>query len=154
MLPATFVTERLAFKSAYDMVDAVARFHAMFQLDHPPLVSLGTYPDAPRSLQPDEVAMYLWQEHMRANSVCYALSERASSDLVGTHSVLVPDPSDLTPWIGILLISAQHRRKGYGSGALNAVHGHLLALGWSRIGCAIDVGQPSSWRDRRFLHHW
>jgi hypothetical protein len=97
------LTDRLAFEPAYELVDAVARFHAMFGLDDPPLISLSTEPDAPRSLDPDDISMYLWQEHMRAKAMCYALSERTTHDLIGTLAVLVPDPTDETHGSGFCL---------------------------------------------------
>jgi GNAT superfamily N-acetyltransferase len=144
VLPAILFSDRMAFEPAYGMADVVARIHAMFILDDPPLVSLGSESDLARPLEQDDVAMYLWQEHVRANSACYALTERTTSDLIGTLSILVPDPTDLTPWIGILHISAQHRRKGYGREALSAIHVRLPALGWSSVRCAVEVGRPSS----------
>lgn len=94
MLSTTVLTDRIALQPAYDLPEIVARLHAIFSLDDPPLISLGVAPDGPRPLQPDEVAMYLWQEHTRSSSICYALSLRASEDLLGTLSILVPNPAD------------------------------------------------------------
>lgn len=129
---------------ASDWPDVAQQFHLMFNLDKPCKVSLSAAPDRGRGLLQDEVAQYIWQEATRAGSRCYALTSSAGIQLPGTLALSVRHPDRDGAWIGLLLIARPHRRQGYGSEAVNAIHQHLATTGYRTVGCAVELAALSS----------
>ena len=120
-----------------------AEFTALFNLDDPPVLTTDGGLDQPRHLTDDDVRMYLWQESVRSGSHCYGLRDRVSRSLVGTLAVLVPNPDDGVPWVGLLLVAKPLRGQGLGGEILDALHSELATQGWPSVKCAVVQESPA-----------
>ncbi len=94
-----------------------------------------------------DVEMYLWIETTRENSHCLSIRLRASGELIGIASLVVPHPREPYPWIGLLLIHKEYQGKGFGKEALAAIEEVLAAQGWPEVRLGALKGLPE---DRRF----
>ena len=59
-----------------------------------------------------------------------ALRDRASGEPVGVIEYLEVNPQDGHPWIGLILVSAEHQREGLAAEAMAAVC-DLITLNWA-----------------------
>ena len=59
-----------------------------------------------------------------------ALRDRASGELGGVIEYLEVNPQDGHPWIGLILVSAEHQREGLAAEAMEAVC-DLITLNWA-----------------------
>ncbi len=71
----------------------------------------------------------------------------ATDEVVGCAAMLLPNPDDELPWIGLLLIDADHQRHGLGSEVGSAIDDFLLGAGWKRVRLNVLTAQPDA---RRF----
>lgn len=76
---------------------------------------------------------YVDVESGRRNGVCLAIVERATSRIIGSAALLMPNPVDRVPWIGVLVIEADRQRMGFGSEAAEVIEQLAASLGWSEI---------------------
>lgn len=90
---------------------------------------------------------YLAVEAGRANGHCLALVERATGSVMGSASLVVPNPADGVPWIGLLIIRADRQNRGLGREAAVALERTLARDGWPEVRLAVLAANP---RARRF----
>ena len=94
-----------------------------------------------------EASRYLAAEVGRRSGVCLSVVERASRQVVGTAALLVPNPADGVPWIGLLILRADRQGLGLGSEAATALARALAREGWPAVRLAVALGDL---RARRF----
>ncbi len=96
-IPVTVLTE---------LASLYASQHEFFSLS-------GDFPDA-HDIRPEQVAAALTEE--MAHPGAEVLLARSAGRVVGVAITLAhhPDPTDPDPWIGLLIVDARERRKGYG----------------------------------------
>jgi RimJ/RimL family protein N-acetyltransferase len=63
------------------------------------------------------------------NGHCLAIRRRDGNQLGGTTALLVPNPEDDTPWLGLLMISGRHQGQGLGREGLGACEEQVAADG-------------------------
>jgi RimJ/RimL family protein N-acetyltransferase len=94
-----------------------------------------------------DAARYLAVETARENGTCLALVERAKGDVVGTVALLLPNPADGVPWIGILVLRSDRQGRGLGREAVTALEDALARAGWPQVRLAVRVADAPA---RRF----
>ena len=90
---------------------------------------------------------YIDVESRRRNGVCLAIVERATGRVIGSAALLIPNPVDRVPWIGVLVIEADRQRIGFGSEAAEAIEQLVAGLGWGEIRLNVLATNPGA---RRF----
>ena len=100
-----------------------------------------------RSFDLADADRYLAAETGRANGQCLALVERATGAVVGSAALVVPNPSDGVPWVGLLIIRADRQNRGLGRETATAVERTLARDGWPEVRLAVLASNP---RARRF----
>jgi GNAT superfamily N-acetyltransferase len=95
----------------------------------------------------DEIGLHLWQESVRENSTFLVIRLRATTEVVGCAAMLVPNPDDQLPWVGLLLIDADRQRRGLGTEVVNAIEDFLTGAGWNRVRLNVLTALPGP---RRF----
>ena len=94
-----------------------------------------------------EASRYLAAEAGRQNGVCLSIVERTSRQVVGTAALLVPNPADGVPWIGLLILRADRQGLGLGTEAAAAMERWLARAGRPAVRLAVARGEI---RARRF----
>ncbi|MBM3266429.1 MAG: GNAT family N-acetyltransferase [Candidatus Sericytochromatia bacterium] len=102
----------------------------------------------------DDAGRYLAEEIDREDSRCLVLRERTGSRIVGTACLLVPNPSDGLPWLGLLLVHGESQGHGIGAEALQAIEHALAGEGWERlrIGVLLANGRARRFWGREGFH--
>jgi RimJ/RimL family protein N-acetyltransferase len=59
-----------------------------------------------------------------------ALRERETGELVGVIEYMNLNPNDGHPWVGLIIVAAEHQRAGLAGEAMNAVSEHVN-LNWA-----------------------
>ncbi|MET7702510.1 GNAT family N-acetyltransferase [Streptomyces sp. NPDC005485] len=103
----------------------------------------GDFPD-PDDIRPEQVAAALAEE--LANPHVDVLLARAAGRLVGVAITLAhhPDPADPDPWIGLLLVSADEQRKGYGRELATLVENRFQSAGRTAVRLAVLDNNPKA----------
>lgn len=98
-----------------------------------------------------DVEMYLWQGIEGEGSRCLAIRRREDGRLVGTASLLAPNPRDGVPWIGLLVVSGDAQGGGLGTEAARAIETALAEEGWPEVRLAVLRARPAirAWWERR-----
>jgi RimJ/RimL family protein N-acetyltransferase len=91
-----------------------------------------------------DVEMFLWQATMRENGACLEARVAGQKGLVGVVAWITLHPRDRCPWIGCIVLHADHQRRGLGSEVLRAVEQLLAAAGWERVLASPPLAQPSA----------
>src|SRR5574341_694912 len=65
-----------------------------------------------RSYDAADVERFLLQETIRENSHCLAIRLRETREVVGTAAFVAPHPVVRSPWIGLLIMDANHQTQG------------------------------------------
>jgi RimJ/RimL family protein N-acetyltransferase len=92
-------------------------------------------------------ARYVDMESRRQNGLCLTVIERATHRIVGSAALLVPNPADGVPWIGLLIIAGDHQGAGLGAEAAQALERFLAERGWAEVRLGVLIANP---RARRF----
>ena len=80
-----------------------------------------------------DVEMLLWQGTMGEGSTCLEARVAGQEGPAGVVAWMAPHPRDQCPWIGCIVLHADHQRQGLGSEVLRAVERLLAAAGWERV---------------------
>ncbi|MFD3586013.1 GNAT family N-acetyltransferase [Streptomyces sp. NPDC058683] len=101
----------------------------------------GDFPD-PDDIRPEQVAGALADE--LANPDVEVLLARAEGRLVGVVVTLArhPDPADPDPWIGLLMVDAAARARGYGRRIAEGVEERFRAAGRDALRLAVLENNP------------
>ncbi|MFJ3761721.1 GNAT family N-acetyltransferase [Streptomyces sp. NPDC090080] len=101
----------------------------------------GDFPD-PDDIRPEQVAGALADEML--NPDVEVLLARAEGRLVGVAITLArhPDPEDPDPWIGLLLVDAAARARGYGRRIAEGVEERFRAAGRVAVRLAVLENNP------------
>ncbi|MGW7424477.1 GNAT family N-acetyltransferase [Streptomyces sp. NPDC054813] len=101
----------------------------------------GDFPD-PDDIRPEQVAGALADE--LANPDVEVLLARAEGRLVGVVITLArhPDPADPDPWIGLLMVDAGARARGYGRRIAEGVEERFRAAGRDALRLAVLENNP------------
>ncbi|MFJ9347146.1 GNAT family N-acetyltransferase [Streptomyces sp. NPDC101237] len=101
----------------------------------------GDFPD-PDDIRPEQVAEALADEMV--NPDVEVLLARAEGRLVGVAITLArhPDPEDPDPWIGLLLVDAAARARGYGRRIAEGVEERFRAAGRDAVRLAVLENNP------------
>ncbi|MEU9150146.1 GNAT family N-acetyltransferase [Streptomyces sp. NPDC048417] len=101
----------------------------------------GDFPD-PDDIRPEQVAGALAEE--LANPEVEVLLARAEGQLVGVVVTLArhPDPADPDPWIGLLMVDAAARARGYGRRIAEGVEERFRAAGRDALRLAVLENNP------------
>ncbi|MFI6022137.1 GNAT family N-acetyltransferase [Streptomyces sp. NPDC051287] len=101
----------------------------------------GDFPD-PDDIRPEQVAGALADEML--NPDVEVLLARAEGRLVGVAITLArhPDPEDPDPWIGLLLVDAAARARGYGRRIAEGVEERFRAAGRDAVRLAVLENNP------------
>ncbi|MFE4966922.1 GNAT family N-acetyltransferase [Streptomyces sp. NPDC056660] len=101
----------------------------------------GDFPD-PDDIRPEQVAAALAEE--LANPDVEVLLARAEGRLVGVVVTLArhPDPADPDPWIGLLMVDAAARARGYGRRIAEGVEERFRAAGRDALRLAVLANNP------------
>lgn len=101
----------------------------------------GDFPD-PDDIRPEQVATTLADE--LADPDVEVLLARSAGRLVGVVITLGrhPDPDDVDPWIGLLMVDAGIQRQGYGRQLVSLVESRLRAGGRSAVRLAVLDNNP------------
>ncbi|MEV7322426.1 GNAT family N-acetyltransferase [Streptomyces sp. NPDC093970] len=101
----------------------------------------GEFPD-PDDIRPEQVAGALADEMV--NPDVEVLLARAEGRLVGVVITLArhPDPADPDPWIGLLLVDAGARARGYGRRIAEGVEERFRAAGRAAVRLAVLENNP------------
>ncbi|MFG3021959.1 GNAT family N-acetyltransferase [Streptomyces sp. NPDC048254] len=101
----------------------------------------GDFPD-PDDIRPEQVASALAEE--LANPDVEVLLARAEGRLVGVVVTLArhPDPADPDPWIGLLMVDAAARARGYGRRIAEGVEERFRAAGRDALRLAVLENNP------------
>ncbi|MEU9977360.1 GNAT family N-acetyltransferase [Streptomyces sp. NPDC051014] len=101
----------------------------------------GDFPD-PDDIRPEQVAGALADEMV--NPDVEVLLARAEGRLVGVAITLArhPDPEDPDPWIGLLLVDAAARARGYGRRIAEGVEERFRAAGRDAVRLAVLENNP------------
>jgi GNAT superfamily N-acetyltransferase len=101
----------------------------------------GDFPD-PDDIRPEQVAAALAEE--LANPDVEVLLARAEGRLVGVVVTLArhPDPADPDPWIGLLMVDAAARARGYGRRIAEGVQERFRAAGRDALRLAVLENNP------------
>src|SRR5687768_1807166 len=91
-----------------------------------------------------DVEMFLWQATMREDGACLEARVAGQEGPVGVVAWIAPHPRDRCPWIGCILIHADHHRRGLGREVIRAVEQLLAAAGWERVLACPPLAQPSA----------
>jgi RimJ/RimL family protein N-acetyltransferase len=94
-----------------------------------------------------EAQRYLETEGGRTNGQALVLVERDSGAVIGSAALLVPNPADGIPWIGLLILRADRQGRGLGREAATAIERRLARDGWAEVRLAVLATNP---RARRF----
>jgi RimJ/RimL family protein N-acetyltransferase len=97
-----------------------------------------------------DVERYLWQETRRDSSRCLAIRQREDGHLIGTTCLLVPNPRDDVPWIGLLILMKDAQGRGMGTEIASAIEEHLAKESWSELRLSVLRSRP---RDRAWWEH-
>lgn len=101
----------------------------------------------PRIDDAEAATRYVAGERAREHGRCLALVDRSSGSVIGLVSLLVPNPADGVPWIGLLVVAADRQGRGLGGEAVAALESALVRGGWDAV-CLSVVA--SNERGRRF----
>ena len=91
-----------------------------------------------------DVEMFLWQATMREDGACLEARVAGQKGPVGVVAWIAPHPRDRCPWIGCIVLHADHQRRGLGSEVFLAVEQLLAAAGWERVRASPPLAQPSA----------
>jgi len=97
-----------------------------------------------RSYELWDVERFLVQETLRENSHCLAIRLRETGQVVGMVAFVAPHPEVPSPWIGLLIISADCQSQGLGSEAATALEEYLRGKGWADVRLAVLQGLPKA----------
>ncbi|MFD7875240.1 GNAT family N-acetyltransferase [Streptomyces sp. NPDC059766] len=124
-IPAPLLTELTALYAS------ARTFHALS----------GEFPD-PDDIRPEQVAAALADELAQPGAEVFLA--RSEGRLVGVVVTLArhPDPADPDPWIGLLMVDAQERRKGHGRELAAAVEERFRAAGRDAVRLAVLDANP------------
>jgi RimJ/RimL family protein N-acetyltransferase len=89
-----------------------------------------------------DVEMFLWQGTMSEGSTCLEIRDAEQDELVGVLAWMAPHPRDQCPWIGCIVLRADHQRQGLGSEVLRRVEQLLTAEKWERVRASPLLAQP------------
>jgi GNAT superfamily N-acetyltransferase len=89
-----------------------------------------------------DVEMFLWQGTMGEGSTCLEARVAGQDGPAGVVAWIAPHPRDQCPWIGCVVLHADHQRQGLGSEVLRAVEQLLAAAGWERVRASPPFAQP------------
>ncbi|MFJ5777516.1 GNAT family N-acetyltransferase [Streptomyces sp. NPDC093094] len=122
-LPGPLLTELTALYASH------RDFHAL----------TGDFPD-PDDIRPEQVAAALADE--LAHPDAEVLLARSEGRLVGIAVTLAhhPDPGDPDPWIGLLMVRADARRRGHGRQLVSLVEDRFRAAGRTAVKLAVLDG--------------
>lgn len=98
----------------------------------------------PTNCDRSDVEMFLWQATMREDGACLEVRVAEQEAPVGVVAWISPHPRDRCPWIGCIVLHADHQRRGLGSEVLRAVEQLLAAAGWERVRASPPLVQPSA----------
>jgi RimJ/RimL family protein N-acetyltransferase len=90
-----------------------------------------------------EAARYLETESQRENGLCLSIVERATRRVIGMAALLVPNPADGVPWIGLLIVAADRQDAGLGGEAASALERLLERQGWPEVRLNVLVANDS-----------
>lgn len=85
--------------------------------------------------------------------VMLGIYDRETGKAVGVADYLVENPSDRTPWLGLLMIHRDWQRKGLGKEAFCGLTGHFIRIGWTRVRIGVlraNQGVLPFWRGLGF----
>ncbi|MFE2584911.1 GNAT family N-acetyltransferase [Streptomyces sp. NPDC059378] len=124
-IPAPLLTELTALYAS------ARTFHALS----------GEFPD-PDDIRPEQVAAALADELAQPGAEVFIA--RSEGRLVGVVVTLArhPDPADPDPWIGLLMVDAQERRKGHGRELATAVEERFRDAGRGAVRLAVLDANP------------
>ena len=91
-----------------------------------------------------DVEMFLWQATMREDGACLEARVAGQQWPLGVVAWIAPHPRDRCPWIGCIVLRADHQRRGLGSEVLRAVERLLASAGWERVRASPPLAQPSA----------
>lgn len=117
-----------------ELTSLYASHHEFFSLS-------GDFPDA-YDIRPEQVAAALTGE--LAHPGVEVLLARRAGRLVGVAITLAhhPDPTDPDPWIGLLIVDASERRKGYGRELVALVEARFRRAGRDAARLAVLDNNP------------
>ncbi|MFB6770857.1 MULTISPECIES: GNAT family N-acetyltransferase [unclassified Streptomyces] len=126
-IPGPLLTELTALYAAH------RDFHALS----------GDFPD-PDDIRPEQVAAALADELARPGAE--VLLARDAGRLTGVAITLArhPDPADPDPWIGLLMVDAELRRRGHGRRLASLVEERLRATGRTAVRLAVLDADPGA----------
>ncbi|WP_330458518.1 GNAT family N-acetyltransferase [Streptomyces sp. NBC_00820] len=117
----------------------LAELTALYASQHEFHTLSGDFPD-PGDIRPEQVAAALAGE--LAHPDAQVLLARAEGRLVAIAITLAhhPDPDDPDPWIGLLMVDAAERKKGYGRRIATLVEERFRADGRDAVRLAVLDG--------------
>jgi RimJ/RimL family protein N-acetyltransferase len=143
--PATTLvtrTARLELHRAGDHSDIDALL-AVFNSNPQWIAAINDFAGQTRFARSD-VEMFLWQATMREHGACLEVRPAGQQGPVGVVAWIASHPRDRCPWIGCIVLRADHQRRGLGSEVFRAVEQLLVTAGWERVRASPPLAQPSA----------
>jgi RimJ/RimL family protein N-acetyltransferase len=86
----------------------------------------------------------LWISELDPARRTAGLFLREGGACVGVLDWVDAGPNDGLPWVGLVMVHADHTRRGYGREALTGVLAHGAATGWTRVRAAALAEAPAA----------
>ncbi len=124
-------THRLRIHPVTDLAD-ISVLASVFNTN-PDFIEASEQINGKRAYTREDIEMYVWQESTRENSHCLAIRLGDTEEVVGTAALLVPNPDDGRPWLGLLVIGQPWQRLGLAREAVTVIERWLGAEGWAEV---------------------
>ncbi len=86
----------------------------------------------------------LWMSELDEARHTAGLFLRDAGTCIGVIDWLEPHPDDDSPWIGLVMVHADHQRRGYGREAVLGLIAAGRDAGWTRLRAAAIAGDPAT----------
>jgi RimJ/RimL family protein N-acetyltransferase len=86
----------------------------------------------------------VWMSQLDPLRHTHGLFLRGTGACVGVIDWIDEHPDDRCPWIGLVMVHAAHRRRGYAREAVSALAGHGRTAGWGRLRAAAIEGDAAA----------